>query len=127
MTYDVANLGGAWQNLDDYSVLELDPSGDFRLTPASGSSLSGSELIAIVSTLSGNWTLDGGKLKLSVNLGSVKLSSSSWWMRFGLKIGSFMLRFFGERNIFHEEVTRLTATDLWLESSHGVVSKFSKN
>ena len=127
MTYDVANLGGAWQNLDDYSVLELDPSGDFRLTPASGGSLSGSELIAIVSTLSGKWTLDSGKLKLRVNLGSVKLSSSSWWMRFGLKIGSFMLRFFGERNIFHEEVTRLTATDLWLESSHGVVSKFSKN
>jgi hypothetical protein len=126
VTHDVANLDGSWENLDDHSVLELGPGGDFTLTPAGDESFSGSELIGIVGTVSGKWAIDGGKLKLTVNLGSVKLSSSSWWMRFGLKMISFILRFFGEREILHEEVTRLTATDLWFESSQGIVSKFSK-
>jgi hypothetical protein len=34
--------------------------------------------------------------------------------------------FFGERDILNEEVIRLTAADLWLESSTGKVTKLRK-
>jgi hypothetical protein len=87
MTYDVGNLHGAWENLDDDSMLELDAGGDFRLTPASDSSVSGDQWVNVVGDISGKWKVDDSKLKLSVDLRSVRLSSSSRLTRFGAKEG----------------------------------------
>src|ERR1700733_9573523 len=126
MTFDVANLHGAWESLDEDGMLTLDVGGDFRFTPPSDTSLSGDQLVDIVGAISGKWKIDDGKLKLNVDLRSVRFSSSSWLMRFGLKIFTFLLRFFDERDIVDDKVTCLTATDLWLENSNGKVSKFRK-
>jgi hypothetical protein len=126
MAYDARNLPGAWENLDDDSILKLDAGGDFSLTPASDSSVSGDQLIDVVGGISGKWEANDNKLKLSVDLRSVRLSSSSRLTRFGLTVFSFLLRFVDARDIVDDKITRLTDTDLWLESSNGKVTKFRK-
>jgi hypothetical protein len=126
MTYDAGNLPGAWENLDDESLLKLDADGDFRLTPAIDSSVSGHQLVDMVAAISGKWEVYDGKLKLSVDPRSVELSSSSRLARFGLKVFSFLSRFVAVKDMFDDKITRLTDTDLWLEGSNGKVTKFRK-
>jgi hypothetical protein len=126
MTYDAGNLHGTWENLDDDSLLKLDAGGDFRVTSATDMSVSGNKLIDIVGDISGKWEVNDSKLKLSVDPRSVKFISSSRLMRFGLTAFSFLLRFVHVKDMFDDEITLLTDTELWLESSNGVVTKFRK-
>ena len=70
MTYDAGDLRGAWENLDDGSILMLDAGGDFRLTPESDSPGSGDQLVNVVDDVSGKWEVNDSKLKLSVDLRS---------------------------------------------------------
>ena len=126
MTYDAGNLHGAWENLDEDSILTLDAGGDFRLTLPSDSSVSDALRISVVGDISGKWEVNDSKLKVSVNLRAIRLSSPSRLTRFGLAVLPFLLRFFHARDMFDDEITRLTDTDLWLENSNGRVTKFRK-
>jgi hypothetical protein len=126
MTYDAGKLYGAWEDLEEDSILTLDASGDFRLTPPSDSTISDALKISVVGDISGKWEVNDSKLKVSINLRSIRLSSPSRLTRFGLAVLSFLLRFFHPRDMFDDEITRLTDTDLWLENGHGSVTKFRK-
>jgi len=126
MTYDAGNLHGAWENLDDGSILSLDAGGDFRVTPPSDSLVSDALRVSVVGDVSGKWEVSDSKLKVSINLRSIRLSSPSRLTRFGITIFSFLSRFFHAPDMFDDEITRLTDTDLWLENSNGRVTKFRK-
>jgi hypothetical protein len=122
----VENLHGAWENLDEDSLLTLNAGGDFRLTPPSDDLVSDTLRISVVGDISGKWEVSDGKLKAIIDLRSIKLSSPSRMTRFGLTVVSFLLRFFRERAMFDDKITRLTDTDLWLESSNGTGTKLRK-
>jgi hypothetical protein len=126
MTYDAGNLHGAWENLDDDSILKLGAGGDFRLTPGSASPVSDDPSVSVVGDISGKWEVNDSRLKLSFDLRSVKFSSPSRLKRLGLTVFSFLLRFTHGRDIFDDKITRLTDTDLWLENPNGEVTKFRK-
>ncbi len=126
MTYDAGNLHGAWENLDDDSVLKLEAGGDFRLTPGDDGVVSDDRSVFAVGDMSGKWEVSDSRLKISVAPRSVRLSSSSWWKRLGLTVFTFLLRFTHARDMFDDKITRLTDTDLWLESPNGIVTKFRK-
>lgn len=96
------------------------------MTPPSDDLVSDALRISVVGDISGKWEVSDGKLKAIVNLRSIKLSSPSRLTRFGLTVVSFLLRFFRERAMFDDKITRLTDTDLWLENSNGTVTKFRK-
>ena len=125
MTYDAADLHGAWEDLDNEGIITLNADGDFRLTPANDSPMS-TEQVNVVGDIRGKWEVNDSKLKLSVDPRSVKLSSPSRLTRLGLAAFSFLLRFAHERVIMDDEITRLTDTDLWLERSDGTVTKLRK-
>lgn len=126
MTYDAGNLHGAWENLDDDSILRLEADGDFRLTPGSDSPVSDDPSVSLVGDISGKWEVNDSRLKLSVDPRSVRLTSPSRLKRLGLAVFSFLLRFTHARDMFDDKITRLTDTDLWLESPNGKVTKFRK-
>ena len=126
MTFDARNLHGAWENLDDDSVLKLDAGGDFRLTPGDDGPVSDDPSVILVGDISGKWEVYDSKFKLSVDPRSVRLSSTSRLKRLGLTVFSFLLRFTRARDMFDDKIVRLTDTDLWLESSNGIVTKFRK-
>ena len=126
MTYDAESLRGAWENLDDDSILKLEAGGDFRLTPGDDGPVSDDPSVKLVGDLSGKWEINDSRLKLSVDPRSVRLASSSRLKQFGLVVFSFLLRFTHARDIVDDKITRLTDTDLWLESSNGEVTKFRK-
>ena len=126
MTYDAGNLHGAWENLDDDSILKLEAGGDFRLTPGDDGVVSDDRSVFAVGDMSGKWEVSNSRLKVSVDPRSVRLSSSSWWKRLGLTVFSFLLRLTRARDMFDDEIIRLTDTDLWLESPNRIVTKFLK-
>jgi len=126
MTYDAGSLHGVWENLDDNSVLKLDAGGDFRLTPGSDGPVSDDPSVSLVRDVYGKWLENDSRLKISVDPRSVRLSSSSRLKRLGLAVFSFLLRYTRARDIFDDRITRLTDTDLWLESPNGKVTKFRK-
>ena len=126
MTYDAGSLHGVWENLDDNSVLKLDAGGDFRLTPGSDGPVSDDPSVSLVGDVYGKWQENDSRLKISVDPRSVRLSSSSRLKRLGLAVFSFLLRYTRARDIFDDKITRLTDTDLWLESPNGKVTKFRK-
>lgn len=126
MTYDTGNLHGAWENLDDDSILKLDAGGDFRLTPGDDGPVSDDESVKLVGDISGKWEINDSRLKISVDPRSVRLSSPSRLKQFGLTVFSFLLRFTHARDVFDDKIIRLTDTDLWLERSNGIVTKFRK-
>ena len=126
MTYDAGNLHGAWENLDDDSVLRLEAGGGFRLTPGSDSPVSDDPSVNLVGDIRGKWEVNDSRLKISVDPRSVRLSSSSRLKRVGLTVFSFLLRLTHARDMFDDKITRLTDTDLWLESPNGTVTKFRK-
>ena len=126
MTYDAGNLHGAWESLDDDSLLKLEAGGDFRITPGDDGVVSDDPSVFAVGDISGKWKVNDGKLKISVDPRSVRLSSSSRLKRFGLTVFSFLLRFTRARDMFDDKIVRLTDTDLWLEGSNGIVTKFRK-
>jgi hypothetical protein len=127
MTYDAGNLHGAWENLDDGSILSFDAGGDFRVTPSDDDRLVSDALrISVVGDVSGKWEVNDSKLKVSVNLRSIRLSSPSRLTRFGITILSFLSRFVHAPDMFDDKITRLTDADLWLEDSNGSVTKFRK-
>jgi hypothetical protein len=126
MTYDAGNLHGAWENLDDGSILTFDAGGDLRVTPVNDRSVSDALRISVVGDISGKWEVNDSKLKVSVNLRSIRLSSPSRLTRFGITILSFLSRFVHAPDMFDDKITRLTDTDLWLEDSNGSVTKFRK-
>jgi hypothetical protein len=126
MTYDAGNLHGAWESLDDDSLLKLDAGGDFRLTPGDDGVVSDDRSVFAVGDMSGKWEVNDSKLKISVDPRSVRLSSSSRLKRLGLTVFSFLLRFTHARDMFDDKIIRLTDTDLWLESPNGIVTKFRK-
>jgi len=125
MTYDVKDLHGVWVNLDDDSLLRLEEGGDFKLTPSDDSSVTVARGINVIG-ISGRWAVEDGKFKLSVDLRSMRLSSTSRLMAIGAAIFSILLRLVKERKIVYGEITRLTGTDLWIENSQGNITKFQK-
>jgi len=126
MAYDAGNLHGAWENLDDDSVLRLEAGGDFRLTPGSDGPVSDDPSVSLVGDISGKWKVSDSRLKISVDPRSVRLSATSRLKRLGLAVFSFLLRLTRARDIFDDKITRLTDTDLWLEGPNGKVTKFRK-
>ena len=78
MTYDAGNLHGAWENLDEDSVLTLNAGGDFRLTPPSDDLVSDALRISVVGDISGKWEVRhvlpiqtcGSKARMELSLNS---------------------------------------------------------
>ena len=126
MAYDVRDLHGAWTNIDDDSLLKLEEDGNFKLTPPDDSPETADRWSDMVNSISGKWTIEDGKFKLSVDLRSMRFSPHSRFMAIGLAIFSFLLRFVKEKEIVNGKIMQLTATDLWIEDSQGGVTKFQK-
>lgn len=127
MTYNVNDLHGVWENLDDDSLLTLEENGDFKLTPGDDGSVTADQRINVSNGISGKWTVEDGEIKLRIDLRSMRLSSPSRFAAIGAAIFTFLLRSAGEREIVIGKLTHLTGTDLWIEKSQGIVTKFRKN
>ena len=126
MTYAERDLYGIWENLDDDSLLMLEGDGDFKLTPAGDDLVEVNRWINVVGGTSGKWTIEDGKLKLSVDFRSLKLSSPYRFIAIGFAMLSFLLRFLKDSEIVCDEITHLTGADLWIENPQGKVTKFKK-
>ena len=126
MTYDVRDLHGVWINLDDDSLLKLAEDGNFKLTSPDNGPEAADRWTDMGNSISGKWAIEGGQFKLSADPRSMRFSPTSRFMAIGLAIFSFLSRFVKEKEIVNGKITRLTATDLWIEDSQGEVAKFQK-